>query len=57
MISRVHIHVQCYPFITLCLGSIGMDHVIIELCYKGIILQKNYWNGHFPKVLFVKFHW
>ena len=27
------------PFITLCLGSIGMDHVICESCFKGIILH------------------
>ena len=33
--------VQCNCFITLCLGSIGMDHVISELCYKGTILQRN----------------
>ena len=26
------------PFITLCLGSIELDRVISELCYKGIIL-------------------
>ena len=30
------------PFITLCLGSIELDHVISELCYKGIILLRNY---------------
>ena len=29
-------------FIILCLGSIGIDHVISELCYKDTILQKNY---------------
>ena len=34
--------VQCNTFITLSLGSIGMDHVISELCYKGTILQRNY---------------
>ena len=26
----------------LYLGSIGMDHVISEPCYKGTILQRNY---------------
>ena len=26
------------------LGSLGMDHAISELCYKGTILQKNYWK-------------
>ena len=33
---------QCSPFIMLCFGSIEIDHVISELCYKGTILQKNY---------------
>ena len=28
------------PFITLLLGSIGMDHVIIESCYKGTTFMK-----------------
>ena len=39
--------IQGSPFITLCLGSIkGMDHVS-ELCYKGTVLQRNYWkNNH-----------
>ena len=32
--------VQCSTFITLCLVSIGMDHVISEQCYKGTILQR-----------------
>ena len=31
-------YVQGSPFITLCLGSIELDHVISEPCYKGIIL-------------------
>ena len=26
---------QCSPFIMLCLGSMGMDSVISELCNKG----------------------
>ena len=25
----------------LCLGSLGMDRVISETCYKGTILQRN----------------
>ena len=34
--------VQCSRFIkTQCLGSIGMDHVISESCYKGTILKGN----------------
>ena len=32
------IAVQGSPFITLCLGSIELDSVISEPCYKGIIL-------------------
>ena len=35
-------HYECSPFIMLCLGSIGMDSVISESCYKGTILQMNY---------------
>ena len=31
-------YVQCSPFIMLCLGSIGMTHVIS----KGTILQRSY---------------
>ena len=34
----VQVHVQGSPFITLCLGSIELDGVISEPCYKGIIL-------------------
>ena len=30
------------PFITLCLGSIELDCVISEPCYKGIISYRNY---------------
>ena len=30
----------CTPFIVLCLGSIGKDHVTRKLCYKWKILQK-----------------
>ena len=33
---------RCSSFITLCLGSIIMDCVISETCYKGTILQKKY---------------
>ena len=36
--AKISVHVS--PFITLCLGSIGMDTVLSELCYKGTILQK-----------------
>ena len=44
----------------LYLGSIGMDRVISELCYKGTILQRNYrkmtikWSFSYNS--FVKFH-
>ena len=40
MINASKIHFN--PFIILSLGSIEMDHVISELCYKGVVLQKNY---------------
>ena len=61
--------VQSSPFLkTLCLGSIGMDPVISELCYKGTniflhkrtILQRNYrkmtisWSFSYNS--FEKFH-
>ena len=29
--------IQYSPFVTLCLGSIRMDDIISELCYKGTI--------------------
>ena len=35
-------HVRSYIY----LGSIGMEGVISESCYKGTILQRN--DGHFP---------
>ena len=41
-VFRIRLLVQCSPFIMLCLGSIGMDHVISEPCYKGAILQRKY---------------
>ena len=34
--------IQYSPFIMLCLGSIGMDCVTRESCYKGTILQSNH---------------
>ena len=33
---------QCSPFKMLCLGSIGIDCVINESCYKVTILQRNF---------------
>ena len=33
---------QCNPFIMLCLGSIEMDGVTSDSCYKGTLLQRNY---------------
>ena len=35
-------NIQYSPFLTLCMGSIGIDLVISESCYKGTILQMNY---------------
>ena len=52
--------IQTSPFITLCSGSIGMDRVICEPCYKGTILQGHYrkmtmkWSFSYNS--FVKFH-
>ena len=41
-------------------GSIKMDHVITESCYKGTILYRNYWKmtilWSFSYNCFVKFH-
>ena len=33
---------QGSPFVMLCLGSIELDCVISEPCYKGIILLRNH---------------
>ena len=40
----------------LCLGSIGMDRVISELCYKMTIILWNYRKMTFSFNSFVKFH-
>ena len=40
--------IQYSLLITLCLGSVGMDHVISKLCYKGTLLQKNYRKINIP---------
>ena len=53
---------MCSPFITLCFGSIQMNHVINESCknHEGTILQKNYrkmtiqWSFSYNS--FVKIH-
>ena len=51
---------QHSPSTTLCLGSIGIDHVISRSCYKGTILQRNYrkmtivWSFSYNS--FVNFH-
>ena len=60
MLAELFISVQYSPFIMLYLGSIGMDCVISELCYKETILQRNYrkmtikWSFSYNS--FVKFH-
>ena len=36
------VDLQCSHFITLYLGSIGMYHVISELCFQEAILERNY---------------
>ena len=38
----VSLLIECTPFITLCLGSIDMDCIISESCYKYTIIQSNY---------------
>ena len=49
---------ECTPFITLNLGSIGVDRVISEPCYKGTILQGNYRKMTIPLQNFmVKTNW
>ena len=44
----------------LYLGSIGIDHVVGEFCYKETILQRNYGKmtilWPFSSNSFVKFH-
>ena len=41
------------PFnIMLCFGSIGMDRVIYESCFKGTVLQRNYKKMAFSCILF-----
>ena len=51
----VQAELQCSPFIMLCMGSMGMDCVIRESCYKGTISQRNYlWSFYYNS--FVKFH-
>ena len=60
IVSMRKMNIQSIPFIKLYLGSIGMDCVISESCYKGIILQRNYrkmtikWPFSYNS--FVKFH-
>ena len=34
-------NLQCSPYITLCLGSTEMEHVLSEPCYKGTVLQRD----------------
>ena len=40
--SSLPLDIQCSSFITICLGPIGMDHVLSELSYKVTILQRSY---------------
>ena len=39
---KLPLKVQCSPFVMLCLGYMGLDHVISEFCFKGAILHRNY---------------
>ena len=54
--QRIEDLLQCGPFITLSLGSIGMNLVISETCYKKIILQRNYRKMTISFNSFVKLH-
>ena len=49
---------QLSLFKMLCLGSIGMDHVISEGCYERTFLQRNNWKMtvNISYNFFVKFH-
>ena len=57
---KKRLKVQCSPFVTLCLGSIGMDHVLSKSCYKETILQRTYrkmtisWSFSYNSI--AKFH-
>ena len=53
--SHAHKKVKCSPFITLCLGSIGMNCVISELCYNRTrtiwqVIRKWPFHSRFPIV-------
>ena len=37
-----YMHIQYSPYIMPCLGSIGIDNAISEICYKGTITQRNF---------------
>ena len=60
IVSMRKMNIQSSPFKMLYLGSIGMDHVISESYYTGVILQRNYrkmtmlWSFSYNS--FVKFH-
>ena len=45
---------QCSPFITLYLGSIGMDHIernrVIKGQFSKVIIGKFPFHGHFPVI-------
>ena len=43
-------------FIRQYLGSLGMEHVVSESCFKGTILQRNYRKKHIGITLLVFMH-
>ena len=50
-------NIQCSPLITLCFGSVGMNSVISEWCYKETVFQRNYRKMTISPInSFAKFH-
>ena len=54
IVSGSVIMLKCSHFITLCLVSIGKDHVIFELCHKRTVFKRIIYL--FSYNFFVKFH-
>ena len=50
-------NIHCSPLITPCLGSIGMNSIISEWCYKETVFQRNYRKMTIFSInSFIKFH-
>ena len=48
LLFGLNVQIHFGPFIMLCLGSIEMDRVVSEPCYKGTVLHSNYRKGTMP---------